>query len=476
MKRSIYVSILILALASSQLNAQKTWDLEGCIDYAITNNLTVQQAKLDIERSDINLTQSKYGLLPNLNAQASYGYNFGQRIDPFTNQFASQQVATGNFFMSSTVDLFNGFSKINTIKQNKESFEASKYDLDRIRNDISLQLCLAYLNILRAKENVAIGQQQLALTDKQVQRMVVLVEAGQEPQGSLYDTQAQQAQESFNLITAQNAQAISTLNLTQLMQLDPQEAEDFDIAKPDLSDEGAELLSKSAMDIYIAAKQNMPQIQAAERRRASAEFGLAAARGNLYPNLSLSGSVGSGYSGNNRVVVGGPTEIEQVPIGRVLGSTQIVVTDQPVFNFESKGLGDQLNDNFNQNIQLNLSIPIFNGLSARSNLNFAKVNQLDADIAYSQISNQLRFDVEQAYVDAKSAMNSYLAASKSVEALKESFKYAEVRFEQGVINAVDFNNIKTQYANAQSSMTNAKYDFVFRTKILDFYLGNPITL
>src|SRR5690606_30081861 len=274
---------------------------------------------------------------------------------------------------------------------------------------------------------------------------------------------------------------LARLNLTQIMQLSPDEAENFEITTPDLSDEGAELLDNTAIDIYIRAKQEMPQIQAAEQRRTAAEYDLKAAGGNLYPVLSLSGSVGSGYSGANRVIVGQGTNVGFVPIGQVQGTGAPVLTiqEQTIYSdgdYRTKSFSDQLSDNFNQNLQLNLVIPIFNGLSARSNVNRAKINQLDADIAYSQISNQLRFDVEQAYADAKAAINSFQAAQKAVLALEESFNYAQVRYDQGVINTVQFNDIKTQYTNAQSSMTNSKYDFVFRTKILDFYLGNPITL
>ncbi|NEN25164.1 TolC family protein [Cryomorpha ignava] len=477
----ISVLLIFSSLFSLGLSAQEKWDLQKCIDYALQNNLSVQQSKLNIERAEIGLTQSKYALLPNLNAQATYGYNFGQRIDPFTNQFATQRVLTNNLFMSSSLDIFNGFSKVNTIKRNEADMVASEYDLKTIQNDISLQLCLAYLQILRNKENAAIAQEQLTLTQSQVDRTQILVDAGQLPQGTLYDAQAQAAQEELNLVNAENAIVLARLNLTQIMQLTPQEAEEFEIVTPDLSDEGTELLNNSAMDIYIRAKQEMPQIQAVEQRKTAAEYDLKVANGNLYPNLSLSGSVGSGYSGANRIIVGEGSNVGFVPIGQVQGTGAPVVTiqEQTIYNdgdFKTKSFTDQLSDNFNQNIQLNLVIPIFNGLAARSNVNRAKINRLDAEITYAQVSNQLRFDVEQAYADAKAAMNSYLAAQKAVMALEESFNYGQVRYDQGVINTVQFNDIKTQYTNAQSSMTNSKYDFVFRTKILDFYLGNPITL
>src|SRR5690606_1583449 len=324
----ISLSILFSTVLALAVPAQEKWDLQKCIDYALENNLTVQQSKLNIERAEIGLTQSKYALLPNLNAQATHGYNFGQRIDPFTNQFATERVQTNNFFMSSSLDLFNGFAKRNTIKRNEADVVASEYDLKTIQNDISLQLCLAYLQILRNKENAAIAREQLSLTQSQVDRTQILVDAGQLPQGNLYDAQSQAAQEELNLVNAENAIVLARLNLTQIMQLSPDEAENFEITTPDLSDEGAELLDNTAIDIYIRAKQEMPQIQAAEQRRTAAEYDLKAAGGNLYPVLSLSGSVGSGYSGANRVIVGQGTNVGFVPIGQVQGTGAPVLTIQ----------------------------------------------------------------------------------------------------------------------------------------------------
>lgn len=457
------------------------WDLQKCIEYAMEHNLTVQQSRLNIERAEVGVRQSKYDLLPDLNAQATYGYNFGQRIDPFTNEFATNRVQSNNFFMSSSLDLFNGFSKMNTIKGNKEFLLASQYDLETIQNDIALQICLAYLQILRNKENVAISEAQIQLTEKQVTRTEKLVNAGQEPQGALYDAQSQKAQEEFNLVNAQNGVDIAILNLTQLMQLPREEAKGFDIIKPDLSDEGKELLQNSVAEIFSTAMQEMPQIQAAEHNIAVAEYDVKVADGNLYPRLSISGSVGSGYSGANNVLVGEGTNLGQVPFAEVAttGDPVIPLQDQIIYgddDYQTKKFGDQLEDNFNQNLQLNLNIPIFNGMAVRANKQRAEISRREATINYEQVRNQLRFDIEQAYADAKAAMNRFLAAKKAVQAFRESFNYAEVRYEQSVINAVQYNDIKTRYTNAQSDMTNAKYDFVFRTKILDFYLGNPITL
>jgi outer membrane protein len=468
---------LLFSLACDSFQAQDYWDLQRCIDYAFVNNISVQQSRLGIERADISHDQSRWDLLPRVNAGGNHGYNWGQRIDPFTNTFATERVRSNNLFVSGDLDLFNGFNKMKIVRQNEANLNASEYDFQSMQNDIAMQIALAYLQVLLNKENVVISENQVAITQQQADRMKQLVDAGAEPLGSYYDLQSQLAQEELTMINNQNAVTLSRLNLMQLLQLSQFDAPDFEIVTPDFGDVGMELIANTSNDIYIKAKSTLPQVQAAESRRTSAEYALDASRGLLYPTLSLSGALGTGYSGINREGVGAPIT-DFVPIGTVAGSNETVLSIFPQTTFaeiQTKSFGNQLNENLNRNVFLNLSIPLFNGMAARTNMQQAKVNQVEADLNYSQVTNQLRFDVEQAYTDAKASLNSYMASQKAVNALKESFKYAEARYQQSVINVVDYNNIKTQYAIAQTNLVRSKYDFVFRTKILDFYLGNPIT-
>lgn len=468
---------LVFTLMLSQAYSQDLWDLQRCIDYAFQNNISVQQSRLGIQSAEINRDQSKWDLLPTFNAGANHGYNWGQRIDPFTNTFATERVRSNNLFVGGGLDLFNGFNRMKIVRQREQELAASEYDYQTMQNDIAMQIALAYLQILLNKENVKIGENQVAISKQQAERMKKMVDAGSEPMGSYYDLLSQMAQEELTLVNNQNAVVLSRLNLMQLLQLSQNDAPDFEIVTPAFDDVGMELISQTSNDIYIRAKSALPQVQAADRRRMSAEYALDASRGLLYPTVSISGAVGTGYSGINQEGVGDP-DVNFVPIGTVAGTGEPVLSlfQQVIYpDFQTKSFSDQLNDNLNRNIFVNINIPIFNGMAVRSNLNRAKIGQIEADLNYSQVTNQLRFDVEQAYADAKASLNSYMAATKAVEAFTESFKYAEIRYQQSVINVVDYNNIKTQYTNAQTNLVNAKYDFVFRTKILDFYLGNPIT-
>lgn len=476
----ILVAFLVV-LSVAQADAQEKWDLQRCVDYAIEHNIAVRQTQLNIERAETNLSQDKYGLLPDLNAGATYGYNWGQRIDPFTNQFATDRVRTNNLFMSSSFDLFDGLSKWNTVRAGRADLQAGLMDYEKAKNDISLQVSLLYLQTLVNKESVGVSQNQLDISEQQLDRMRILVEGGQRARGELYDIESQRAQEQLNLVNAQNAVDLSILNLTQLMQLPWEEAKDFDVVIPEISDQAIEMMSKGAEEIYAEASQNMPQIRAAEARKKVAEYSENASRGRLYPSLSVSASIGTGYSGINRELVGDGTNLGPMPIGQVVstGETVVSLQNQVIYgsdDYRTKSFQAQLQDNLNQNLQFTLSIPIFNGMAARSNLKRAQINRLDADLNFKQVTDQLRFDIEQAYADAKASMNSYIAAQKAVEALEVSFSYAQARYEQNVITAVDFNNTKTQYTNAKISLLNAKYEFVFKLKVLDFYLGKPLTL
>ncbi len=477
-----YVSVaLLVILGTTHAFSQEKWDLRRCVDYAIEHNIAVRQSRLNIERAEANLSQDQYGLLPNLNGGATHGYNWGQRIDPFTNTFATDRVQTNNFFLSSSVDLFDGLSKWNSVKAGRADLQAGLMDYEKAKNDISLQISLLYLQTLVNKESAGVSQNQLDISQQQLDRMRILVEGGQRARGELFDIESQRAQEQLNLVNAQNAVDISILNLTQLLQLPPEEAKGFDVVIPNISDQGIEMMSKGAEEIYAEARQNMPQIQAAEARKNAAEYSENSTRGRLYPSLSMSASIGSGYSGINREIIGDGTDLGPLPIGQVAGTGETVVSlqNQVIYgndDYRTKSFQTQLQDNLNQNVQFTLTIPIFNGTAARSNLKRAKINRLDAELNYKQVEDQLRFDIEQAYADARAAMNSYIAAQKAVEALEVSFSYAQARFEQNVITSVDFNNTKTKLTNAEISLLNAKYEFVFKLKVLDFYLGKPLSL
>lgn len=470
---------LFLLLPFSVVQAQeaepKVWTLEECITYALQQNIQVKQTEINQKLAEEDLKASKYDLLPNLNGFATNIYNFGQTIDPFTNQFATERVRSNSLGINTQLTLFDGFRNINTVKRNQADLESSRFDLEKMKNDISLNIANQYLQILFNKELLKNARNQLLVTKIQIDRISKQVEAGSLPEGSLRDIEAQFASEELQVVNAENQLKLSKLNLAQLLRL--ANAAEFDVLSPPLDDfQGvSELISPGAL--YLTALDIMPEIKSAEYSYYSAEKTRSLARGAYYPTLTMTGSVGSGYSGANQIV----TDREFIgftPNGNTVNGDPQMPVFSPSFlpTFETKPFGDQLDDNFNRSFGFRLNIPIFNGMASRIGVQRAKLSVQSAELALEDTKLQLRQNIESAHNDAVAALKRYKAASKSVEALKLSFDYTQERFNVGLINSFDFNNEKNRLNNAQSELLQAKFDYIFRTKVLDFYQGKAINL
>ena len=470
---------LVMAFIFSGSFAQNTWTLEQCIDYAREKNIALAQSRLDQETADLRYNQSKFNLAPNLNAGVNYGFNFGQRIDPFTNQFATTRVESGNLFLGSSLTLFNGFSKINRLKRDNVSLKAAEAQTESVANDIAMQVCLAYLQVLQASENLEAREAQARITEQQVEQTKTFVEAGRTARGDLLQIESQLASDELEVTRAQNDVDLAYLNLTQLLQLPIDEAQSFKIVKPEIQDISGLMLESSAENIYNTALSQMPQIKAADLNVESARLDARVVEGRMSPTLSLDGSMGSGYSGNRREPTGELENLGTVPIGTVEGTGQIVNSIQEVQEYEGQRvvpIGDQIEDNFYQNLELQLSIPLFNGLSQRTNAKIAKINYESAKLSLKDAKDQLRTDVRQAYANAQAALRSYRAAEKALVSLEKAFEYAQARYDEQMLSAVEYNDSKTRYDIAKTDLIRAKYEYVFRIKLLDFYQGKPISL
>jgi outer membrane protein len=471
---SLYL-IFFLFLFTLHSNGQDTkiWSLEECINYALEHNINVKKQTLGISYQEELLLQSKLGVLPSVNGYASHGYNWGKRVDPFTNEFATDRVRSNNFYLQGDLNLFSGLQQLNLIKRNKLDLLAAQYDSDYYRDEISISVATEYLQTLYYMEFVEIARNQIDITRQQVERTQKLVEAGTLAKGDLLIIEAQFASEELSLVQAENNLALSYLNLTQLLELPTPEG--FEIEKPELG-----LIDQpeifTPQQIYNQAMAQRPEIKSAEYKVESSEKDLDIARGAYYPSLSLDGSVGSGYSGANQV---GKNPFEYLPqIGVTEGGVPVYPLS-PVTGYESfdpKSFGDQLDDNLNRSLGLNLRIPIFNGWTARSQVAQAKIGIENANLDLELQKNNLYKIIQQAYNDAIAAFNQHKAANKKVNATEESFKYAEQKFNVGMINSVEYNDAKKEYNNALSELIQAKYDFVFRTTVIDFYMGKPLTL
>lgn len=419
--------------------AQK-WTLQQCLEYALENNLDIQQSQIQSAIQEENYLEQKQSIYPNLNFSSSYTNNFGLYVDPFTNELQKQKRTLNiSMGMNAGVSLFSGLTNHHNIKSSKLSFESSVMSYEAIKNDISLNISTAFLTILFNKEILKVAEEQVKVTTEQVARTRELVNAGTLPRGNLYDIQAQLATEEQNLVAAENELLNSLLNLAQLLQLD--QVVGFDIVTPVLDFRDERLMQLSPDQIFTTAVENQPIIRSAQLDILSAEHSLSAARGSYYPSLIMNLGINSGA-----------TDITPDPIS------------------------SQLGDNVSERITLTLSVPIYNRRQVKSAVNRSELNLLSNKMQLEQQKNQLLQTIQRAYLDAVSSRKQYEADVKSVEALQESFTYTEERFNVGVVNTLDYNTAKNNLTRAESNLLRSKYDYIFKMMVLEFYYSNKISL
>jgi outer membrane protein len=452
------ISVFLLFITGffiSTFSQDQTWTLERCILYAMENNITIKQTELNTRYNENILDQSRMSRLPNLNASSNYSYSLGRALDQTTYEFTdNQRINSISLNVTSGVTLFNGFQKKNTIEQNRINLLASYEDVQKIRNDISLNIAAAYLQILFNEELVAVSLSQLEITRQQVERTQKLVDAGKLARGSALEIQAQFASEELNVVNTENQLQLSYLNLQQL--LDLQYDPEFKIAIPELPAPDDDLLAISVLEVYETAEQQMPQIKGSEYNLQSSEKDLKIAKGMRYPSLSLSGNYNTGYSDIREKVI--DTDPFGIPI----------MGKYPFF--------EQMNDNLSAGVGLGLNIPIFNGNQVNTSISNARISIENSRLELQNRKNALYRDIQQAYADAFASLKRFASTEKALISMEESFKYTEKKFEVGLVNTVDYNTSKNQLTITQSELLQAKYDFIFKTKILNFYKGEPITL
>lgn len=451
----------------------KTWSLEECIDYALKNNIQVQQTVYNADLSKVNLVQSEGQLLPEVNASASHVYNIGRTVDRFTNQFADNQVLSQNIGVSADINLFSGLQTINTIKQNRYNYLASKYDIDKMKNDVSLNVATAYLQVLYNMDAVEVAKNQAGITQTQVDRTKLLVDAGSSAKGALLDIQAELASEELTLTDAQNQLDISLLSLAQLLNLPS--ADGFSVVKPDLSNMNDVLLTATSAQIYNTAVNSLPEVKSAELKVKSADKGVDVAWGGLSPRLTFSASYGTGYSGLSQRLVTLPALTGFAPNGSFTSAGDTIYS--PTFSdptYERAPFASQYRSNVNKSFGFFLTVPIFNKLQVRTSIDRAKIQKLSADLNVESTKLQIQKNVQQAYADANAGLKKYNSSVKALEATQESFKYTEQKFNVGMVNTTDYNVAKNKVIKAQTDLLQAKYEYVFKSKVLDFYQGKPL--
>jgi outer membrane protein len=470
LKRFIY--LFVLSLLSVTGFSQKIWSLEECIVYASQNNIQLKIAENNVRIARENVIMSQGSMLPVINGSSALNYNLGRVIDPFTNQYSNSHITSNNFSLNGSLTLFNGFQIQNTIKQNEATYQANKTDLQRIRNDISLNVASAYLQILLSEEMLNTARRQLEITRMQVSRTEKLSEAGKVSSSLLYDLNAQVALEESQLVGAENQLQVSYLVLKQFMNL--MDEGEFRIVKPE-NILITEIPLPTEIEVYNDAVGTLPQVKVSEYNRQSNLYAVKAAKGRMSPRLSLNSSISTLFASSNKRVIG-----SELSGSRVIGYTKTTgdsVLMPIVQNITSlKPYGTQLKDNVNKSIGLSLSIPILNGLQTRTAIHRAKISYESSDYDMQLTLQNIQKSVQRVYLDATLSLKQYHAMEKAMQAQEQSFRNAEKRLDLGLINPYEYNQTKTRNTNSQSDLLRAKYDYLFKTKILDFYRGIPLKL
>ncbi|MEY3398871.1 MAG: hypothetical protein RL220_1465 [Bacteroidota bacterium] len=474
-----FLVLLIAVVAHSQQGiGQQRWTLQQCVERALGSNISVKQSALNTELAEVNQKNAFGNLLPNLNAQGSHGYNWGQRIDPFTNQFASERIRSNSMGISTAVNLFNGFQAQNGLKQSRIDLAAARFNDEKIRNDIALNVASLYLALLMNKEMEEIARSNAENTANQSKRIRTLVNNGQLAQNSLDDIEAQVAADQASLVGAVNNTNLARLALAQALFLSPAEMQAFDIESPDASAAETAMLPISSAAAVQHSLSNFPEVKNAELQVTSADIATRIALGGQMPSLSASFSYGTGYSGAAQELVGEP-EYLAFPIGIVQTTGDIVLSAQEIYaedDFQTISFEEQLTDNVNKSLFFSLTIPIFNGFGASSAVKRAEINKLNAELTLDQVRQNLTQSVERAYADALAAKSNYDASKLSVQAAERAFANAERRYEQGAGTQVEYADARTRLDNARTSELNSKYDYLFKIRVLEFYEGKAINL
>jgi len=438
----VAAAVLLVVFTSAQ--AQETWSLLKCIDYALKNNIQIKQQKLNTDYYSNQLGQAKNNRLPSLNGGAQNNMSFGRTIGP-DNTYLDINSNSTSASLNASVTLWNGFTLKNSVGMADMDLRASLEDMQKAKDDMMLNIAAAYLEVLFADELVVVAEDLQKITQLQIDRTGKLVEAGSLAKGSLLEIEAQFAREELNVVNAQNRSQLAYLALYQL--LDLPSTESFKVEKPILPEIGANMSLMNTMDVFKNAVQIRPAVKGAEFKLESARKQLEIAKGNLMPSLSFGGNYYNFY--NNKY------------------------TD---YTGNKIAFKDQMKSNERYGFGFTLNIPIFNRFQARTGVNNSQIQVENTELQLQNTKNLLRKDIEQAYTNAIAAFKRYIANQKALVSSQEAFRYTEEKFNVGMVNSVEYNQSKNNLSAAQSNLLQAKYEYIFRTKILDFYNGRTIEL
>ncbi|WP_372744996.1 TolC family protein [Lutibacter sp.] len=440
--RTKILSLLAIMLFVSIHGQDKKWTLQECVNYAVENNINIKQTKLSVDSSKESLNYAKGNFLPSLYGSSSGNLNFGSGFDPVSQDRVSTSTFGGTFGINSSITVFNGYSNLNTYKQAQIGVEASKLELEKMQDDISLYVVNTYLNVLFAKENLNVAKVQFEISTKQIENIKAKFEAGVKPKGDLLNAQSTAAADEQAVIAYENTLNLALLDLAQLLQISPV---GFDIETIEVASPSIAMLYNNPEDVYQKALANRPEIKKAELDIETADLSVEIAKASFLPTVSLGANVGTGYGFNLK------------------NNSNI-----PYFT--------QLDDNLGYGLSFSVTVPIFNRNQTKSYVNTQKINYEISTYGLESEKLQLQQTIQKAFYDAKAAAKSYESAEKSLVAQEEAFKNAQESYNVGAMTQFDFDLVRNRLVNAEGAIIRAKYDYIFKTKVLKFYYGESIII
>ena len=443
MKSYFLLSFSLIGLLG--FSQERVWSLKECISYAMENNLSIERSKLNLESAEYDSKRSKFSFLPNLNASGSEQISYGLSQDPTSGVFVNVNSANISLQLNSSLTVYNGGRLSNSFKLNKAQVNSNQYGLKELENNITINIANAYLQILFQKELWETADQQFQLSDKQLERMRVRVENGVESISKLLEVEAQYFTDQQNKQAAYFNLQNSRLTLFQLLDIQNYQEHNIEIPIIEAPDTDT-LLMLPVEEIYRISKLNLPQYKKANADKEVAKFNTKIAKSGSLPSLSLGAAM-------------------------TTGATSALNIDIPEVPYR-----EQFDNNLRKFITLNLNVPIFNRFSNKLDVQKALVNEKQVDVNQKELDNQVYKDIQSALFNAKSAYEAYVTAEKAFNSSSESYKNANERYKLDVLSIYDFQQSKNALFSAKSKLIQAKYDYIFKTMVLKFYQGHPITL
>ena len=438
MKRTV-ISLSLTLLGAFQLQAQETWDLQRCITHAIEHNLSIKQKEAARNQSEVELNTAQWSRMPNLNGNIGQSFNFGRALQA-DNTYGNRNTRNTNFSLGTNIPLFTGMQIPNNIALSKLNLKAATEDLAKAKEDISIQVASYFLQVLFNEELTKIARNQVALSQEQLDRKVAFFKNGKASEAEILEAKSRLAQDQLSLVQAENNHQLALLDLSQMLELPS--PENFRISAPDIDGFTADLSMPE--EVYAQAMMNKPAIKAAQYRLQGAEKSIKIAQSGYYPQLSFGAGIGTNY--------------------------------YHLSGIENAPFSTQWDQNMNKYLQFSLSIPIFNRFQTRNRVKSARIQHTALSWQLEESKKALYKEIQQAYYNALAAESKYKSSQSASESAEASFRLMSEKYANGKASATEYNEMRTAWMKALSDGVQAKYEFVYRSKILDFYKGVPLVL